>query len=273
MREKADRWINWLRQQEFEAIKKWLITENAQKTSVLEIGGGNGLWAKYLADMGFDVVSIDPEPREPSYFPVRKGNSTDLDFEDKSFDIIISSNALMYISDLNTAFSEMKRVLKSSGIMVHTVPTHYSTIFTMALQPIGYLMKLCFIISYSLKLAISAISQTKKNEESTGKNLQHKELNKQNVYHALKMLNPIRFFISWPLTTNKKWFTEIRDWKQDVWCRCFEQAGLTVKQVIPLPLAYSRHSILPFRLMNLRYRLAKQGKNTSAAYLVHFRAI
>ena len=157
MRKKVDRRINWFRQQEFDAIKEWLVPAAAEKTKVLEIGGGNGFLAKCLADMGFDVVSIDPQPREPSYFPVRKGDATRLDFEDKSFDVIFSSSVLAHITDLGAAFSEMKRVLKGGGIMVHMMPTHYSTIFTLALQPIGYLIKVGLMVSYGLKFAAFAI--------------------------------------------------------------------------------------------------------------------
>jgi len=271
MREKTVRWINWLRQQEFDAIKKWLVAKAAEKAKVLEIGGGNGFLAKCLADMGFDVVSIDPEPREPSCFPVRKGDCAHLEFEDKSFDIIFSSCVLEHITDLNAAFSEMKRVLKNGGFMVHTVPTHYCMIFTLALQPIGYLIKIGLMIKYGLKFVAFAIWGSKKsaqNEKSAEKSRRHPLLNKENVYEAFKYANPIRFFISWPHGTGRNCFSEIRDWRPKVWRKKFEQAGLNVKDTLQLPVARSMHAVLPFKFIKLRCWLARQGLNINHAYLI-----
>ena len=271
MREKKIRWQNWVRQQELNAIKKWFIAKVTEKANLLEIGGGDGFLARCLADMGFDVVSIDIEPREPSCFPVEKGDCTCLEFEDKSIDIIFSSNVLEHITDLETAFSEMKRVLKRNGIMVHTVPTQYSTIYTLALQPIGYLFQIGLMVSYGLKFAMVAIFGQKESagsRTSAKKSRRYPDLNKRNIHEALKMANPIRFFISWPHGTSPNCFSEISDWKPENWRKRFEQAGLNVKDVIQLPMAYSRHMILPFKLMKLRHWLAKRGKNACVAYLI-----
>ena len=221
--------------------------------------------------MGFDVVSIDPQPREPSYFPVRKGDATRLDFEDKSFDVIFSSSVLAHITDLGAAFSEMKRVLKGGGIMVHMMPTHYSTIFTLALQPIGYLIKIGLMVSYGLKFAAFAILGPRKsavNKISAKKSRRHPDLSKRNIYDSLKMVNPIRLFITPPTGTSSSCFSEIRDLRPEVWRKRFERAGLNVKDVILLPMAHSRHMILPFRFMKLRSWLVKRGMSTCAAYLI-----
>ncbi len=260
-------------QQELEAIKDWFAAGVAEKAKLLEIGGGNGFLAKCLADMGFDVVSIDPEPRQPSYFTVKKGDSTRLEFEDKSFDIIFSSNVLEHITDLSTAFSEMKRVLKNGGIMVHTMPTHYSTIFTLAVQPIGYLMVICSMFRRGLEIAASVIfktSQSASNEVSEKKLRKVSDFNKQYIANVLKAVNPIRLFISWPHGTSSNCFSEIHDWKPNIWCNRFEQADLNVKDIIQLPMAYSRHMVLPFRFIKLRQWLGKRGKNTCAAYFIQY---
>jgi hypothetical protein len=56
MREKAVRWTSWIREQKLEALDSCLkhLAERSAKLS--EIGGGNGLQAKLLADMGFEVA-------------------------------------------------------------------------------------------------------------------------------------------------------------------------------------------------------------------------
>jgi len=268
---RSERWINWVRQQEFGVTKKWLEPKAIERAKILELGGGNGLLAKCLADIGFDVVSIDTEPAEQGCFPVRKGDCIDLEFDDNSFDVIFSSNVLEHVSDLNSAFSEMKRVLKDGGIMVHTMPTHYSTIYTLALQPIGYFLKLAIMVSYGLKFAVFAVSGFKKSladKASAPKSRKHPDMNRRNISDAIKYANPIRLLISWPHGSSSNCFTEIRDWRPESWRRRFGQAGFAVKEIIDLPLAYSRHDLFSFKFMKARYWLAGHGKSACAAYLI-----
>lgn len=270
MREKALRWQNWVRQQEFDAVKPWLKQKLVDQARVLEVGGGNGLLAGRLAEMGFDVISIDPEPREPSFFPVRKGDCAKLEFEDGSFDVIFSSNVLEHVDDLGAALAEMRRVLKEGGIMVHTMPTHYATIFTLLVRPVGYFIKIGLMISYGFKFAAFALAGAVKlstaGSTAAKGSRRHPQLNKRNIKDAVKMANPVRLFISWPHGTSPNCFTEIRDWKPETWCERFGQAGFNVRTVVGLPVAHSRHAVLPFRLVKLRRWLARKGTNVSATY-------
>jgi ubiquinone/menaquinone biosynthesis C-methylase UbiE len=271
MTSKKLRWLSWLREQELAALKEWLTPKAAQHARLLEVGGGDGFLAQRLAQMGFEVVSIDPKPRSPSYFPVVKGDCTRLEFEDKSFDVIFSSNVLEHISDLDAAFSQMKRVLKKDGIMVHTVPTHYSTIYTIAAQPIGYLSKMFVMGGYALRLAFGAIfklHRSANNKELAENGAKIPEINSQNIREALKVANPVRLFVSWPHGTSRNCLQEISDWKPESWRKRFEQAALNVKDTIQSSLAYSRHGILPFRLIRLRKWLASHGRNACEAYLL-----
>jgi len=227
MSDNAIKWRNWIREQEFDAIKDRLLSRASDNARLLEIGGGNGLQAKCLVELGFDVVSIDPQPRQPSHFPVKEGDSANLVFDDKNFDVIFSSNVLEHVVDLDKAFSEMKRVIKDGGIMIHTMPTHYSTIFTLAVQPIGYFIKVGVVLRYGVKFIKKAFSKKAepaeiKKTESKGKELP--DFNKGNVAEAFKMLNPVRLFISRPHGTSKNCFTEIVDWRPDSWQKRFEQA-------------------------------------------------
>ena len=81
MREKVIRWTSWIREQELEALDPCLKHLAEGSARLLEIGGGNGLQAKLLADMGFEVVSIDPAPRKPSLFAVQTGDCTKIEFD------------------------------------------------------------------------------------------------------------------------------------------------------------------------------------------------
>jgi SAM-dependent methyltransferase len=53
---------------------------------------------------------------------IRNENLECLTFPDNSFDILINSEVLEHVSDLNKALSEVKRVLKPGGFHVFTIP-------------------------------------------------------------------------------------------------------------------------------------------------------
>lgn len=53
---------------------------------------------------------------------IRSENALDLSFEDNSFDIIISNDVYEHIPDIEKAFSEAYRTLKTGGYLVYTVP-------------------------------------------------------------------------------------------------------------------------------------------------------
>ena len=274
MREKAVRWTNWIREQELETLDPCLKHLAERSARLLEIGGGNGLQAKLLANMGFQVVSIDPAPRRPSHFPVQAGDCTRIEFDDDSFDVVFSSNVLEHVVDLSKGLIEMKRVLKPGGIMIHTMPTPTSTVLTMLVQPIGYIFGLCFVAkegwnffrSCLLKLLWKSKSQKRSLQGISSKN--EKSLDKENIYATLKMLNPLRLIITQPHGSSVCGFAELCTWRKKVWQGRFAKSGLTVKQVLDLPLAYSRHNIFPFHFIGLRRSLAKIFDSSCAAYIL-----
>jgi len=273
MRQKAIRWIDWTREQELKALKEWFDPIIAGgSVRLLEIGGGNGFLASHLARLGFEVVSIDPKPRQPSHYQVQPGDSTHLAFDDNSFDIIFSSNVLEHITDLTTALGEMKRVLKPSGVMIHSMPTPFTTMLTMLSQPIGYMFGVGFVIQQAMNVLRSVISSRK--QLSSGQPVQvatereSKSVNKQNIREALRMLNPLRLVVSPPHGVSSSCLQELRDWKSEVWCRQFERHGFMVESYINLPVVYSRHAIFPFRFIGIRQKLATAGHASCIAYLL-----
>ena len=270
-RERLVKWTNYMREMELDAVGKWLLPRAQKRQKLLEIGGGNGLLAKKLADMGFDVTSIDPEPRAPLHFSVEKGDSTDLQFEDSSFDVIFSSCVLEHISELDAAFSEMGRVLRKDGIMVHSVPTHYSMIYTMFTQPVGYLIKIGLIFKYGFKFLAKLFARpaaATQPQKQTTDAAAPSVYSKANLKMALTYANPIRFCIPWPHGVAKSCFEEIRNWKPEVWRSKFQQAGFKIVETISLPAAYSMHAVFPYRFMKLRYWLGRKGKGMGCSFLV-----
>lgn len=93
---------------------------------VLEIGGGTGYQAQLLAEHGFKVASIDVSDsnyKDSRVFPVTIYDGKTFPFEDRTFDIVFSSNALEHIFDLEQIHRESRRVLKPGGYCVHVMPT------------------------------------------------------------------------------------------------------------------------------------------------------
>jgi SAM-dependent methyltransferase len=93
---------------------------------VMELGGGDGLQARVLADAGFDVTSIDIGSRNTRgelLFPVSDYDGRTIPFGDGTFDAVFSSNVLEHIPDLANSLAEIRRVLKVGGVAVHILPT------------------------------------------------------------------------------------------------------------------------------------------------------
>jgi ubiquinone/menaquinone biosynthesis C-methylase UbiE len=92
---------------------------------VLEVGCGQGHLTKALAAQGADIVGIDANPQAPEVAGtelVRCMSAESLDFEDASFDFVVSVHAIEHIPPLQQALAEMARVLKAGGKTVFVYP-------------------------------------------------------------------------------------------------------------------------------------------------------
>lgn len=99
--------------------------------SVLDIASGEGYGSNLLADYAAKVVGIDISgeailhsktsyPRENLTF--KQGDVRAIPCEDGSFDLIVSFETIEHISDHSQMFSELKRVLKSDGVLIISTP-------------------------------------------------------------------------------------------------------------------------------------------------------
>lgn len=92
---------------------------------VLEIGCGRGHLTKALALRGAEIVGIDANPRAEELAAsglVRQMRAEELDFDDETFDVIVSVHAIEHIPRLEQAFSEMVRVLVPGGHAAFVYP-------------------------------------------------------------------------------------------------------------------------------------------------------
>ena len=117
-----------LRTAEFNCVRRFFRSG----LSVLEIGGGTGFQASLIARTGATVESIDvafPSAGD-TYYPVQIYDGKTFPFPDKSFDVVFSSNVLEHIPDLEVILSEIQRVVKPDGCVIHVVPTSVWRIWT-----------------------------------------------------------------------------------------------------------------------------------------------
>ncbi|MEM6734065.1 MAG: class I SAM-dependent methyltransferase, partial [Myxococcota bacterium] len=93
--------------------------------TILDVGCGEGRYARKLKARGAKLTGIDPVPAfveharsldSESRYVV--GTAASLPFEDDSFDLVLSYLSLVDIVDLETAAAEMTRVLRCPGKLV-----------------------------------------------------------------------------------------------------------------------------------------------------------
>lgn len=116
----------WVKNEDI--LKKMIhfLPEEKKRYRILDLGAGTGAVSKYVLehyDESVVVIAVDccksmlEKIGHPDIFAVQ-ANVKQLPFLDHSFDIVISRQCLHYVDDLNTALTEVKRVLKNKGIFV-----------------------------------------------------------------------------------------------------------------------------------------------------------
>lgn len=91
----------------------------------LDVGCGEGRFCRMLQSHGIDVLGVDPTPALIAAARTRDIRGTYLDasaerlpFGDETFDLVVSYLSLIDIPDIQSAVSEMARVLKPGGALL-----------------------------------------------------------------------------------------------------------------------------------------------------------
>ncbi len=111
-----------------EKLLEFVKMEESQ--AFLEIGCGNGLVTKHLAEeysASVTGIDIDPQQIELARNSVNgmenlrylEANAADLPFKEGSFNVVFSFGVLHHIKDWLDALKEVKRVLKPGGYFVY----------------------------------------------------------------------------------------------------------------------------------------------------------
>jgi SAM-dependent methyltransferase len=109
---------------EFERVQELIAGRIRPGSHVLDVGGATGVHAAPLAELGHDVVLIDPVPaqvqeaKRHGTFDAHVGDARDLQFEDDSFDVALLFGPLYHLAerqDRLLSLGEAARVVRSGG--------------------------------------------------------------------------------------------------------------------------------------------------------------
>lgn len=220
------------------------IQENSfQKIRVLEIGSGTGYQAKILQNKGYEVDAIDLALSEYSaarIYPITDYDGETIPFPNHTFDVIFSSNVLEHIPHLDTFQSEIKRVLKANGVVIHVLPTstwRFWTIITHYPFCIKTLLNVIFRKLYKIPSAIH-VPGLLKPKLTLGRMV------REGLY-------PRRHGEKGNVFTEIFWFSQI------YWSYFFEKNGWKVEKVFNNQLFYSGNPIFDKYLsLNIRKKLS-----------------
>ena len=227
---REEQWWELIRNEELSTALN--IFPKRKNLEILEIGGRDGFQADIISKKGHKVTSIDINPLAPQFHLVQKGDITKLNFEDNSFDLIFSSNMLQEIHNIDEAFTEMKRVLKEDGTIVHIVPSSWWSLITNF---------------WHYVLLPKVLYKKIKNTPNSEKFLEN-DKNASN-YKKNRLMNLLFFH---PLGTEKSFINEIFKFSKKNWSKMFVSFGFIVNNELNGPLVYSGYNIFSNRGYKIR---------------------
>ena len=133
-----------------------LIRPIVRHKTVLELATGTGLIAKHIVNAAAHIEATDASakmiaeakrdnPSAKLHFSVQ--DMFHLPYADKSFEVVIVSNALHIVPHPENALQEIKRVLKDDGVLIAPTFTHAGNSFSGKFR--AFFMKLAGFPLYS----------------------------------------------------------------------------------------------------------------------------
>ena len=123
---------------------EWLRTEQllrdrlpAPPAAVLDVGGGPGRYASWLAGLGYDVTLVDPVPLHveqasaATSFTATLGDARALDAATASADVVMLMGPLYHLTeraDRLLALAEARRVVRPGGLVVAAAVSRYASL-------------------------------------------------------------------------------------------------------------------------------------------------
>lgn len=108
------------------------LVESGTGKRALDVGCRDGYWSEKLRARGYEVTSVDLDPRCAGALPVDIDKT--LPFDEDSFDLIWCTEVIEHVKNPAFTISEFKRVLRQGGQMLLTSPNEqfwFFRIFTL----------------------------------------------------------------------------------------------------------------------------------------------
>ncbi len=115
-----------------EFLEKTKLLDKNKK--ILEIGSGNGYLVRYLLDQGYDITGTEIGDDYINFaktnlsVDLSKIDGEKLNFEDQTFDIVLSFDVLEHIPNTDKHLQEVKRILKPGGFYLFGTPNKITNI-------------------------------------------------------------------------------------------------------------------------------------------------
>ena len=102
----------------------------AKNLKILDVGTGAGFFAAILSKLGHEVIGIDMSTKmlgeaEKNFRSLKLSaefknmNAQKLDFDDETFDAVVTRNLTWTLPDVKAAYREWRRVLKIGGVLMN----------------------------------------------------------------------------------------------------------------------------------------------------------
>jgi SAM-dependent methyltransferase len=108
---------------------------------VLDVGGGTGVHAQWLAEDGYEVALIDLSPRHieiarstlgPLGVQAEQGDARSLPFDSDSFDAVLLMGPLYHLQESDDrlkVWQEARRLVRSGGVVVGAAISRFASLF------------------------------------------------------------------------------------------------------------------------------------------------
>ncbi len=120
-----DRWVGRFMSGRMDRMAT-ILSPSLEET-ILDLGGGTGLFAGRLIGRCKEIHLLDESPRMVEQVPCKGivalvGSGTEIPYTDRFFDAIVLSDVFHHINDQDRVLDEVTRVLKSGGRLLVNEP-------------------------------------------------------------------------------------------------------------------------------------------------------
>ena len=110
------------------------LLEEGRGKKALDLGCREQYWTEKLKAKGYQVVSVDLEPQNPSVLRVDANDP--LPFADETFDLVWCTEVIEHVVNPAFTLGELNRVLKPGGKLLLSTPNSAFWVFRM-FRPLG----------------------------------------------------------------------------------------------------------------------------------------